>query len=283
MSIRWPAINTMVYETVGPSRVLNATAAQMLGFNAGNIIASGLAGLVVEAFGIGISYLSAAGFGLIAAGCIWFVRGEFRPKISQGSVSQAIREGLGYIRHHQALFSLIILAFLMSLLGWSNLSMLPVMARDVLGVDASGLGFLVMAGAAGSLLSTAVVASLGDYQNKTRLILASGLCTVLGIILFALSSVYLLSLFLIALMQGALMSFEVSITALVLFITTEQMQGRVQGIYTQVFGFTWVGGIILGAIAEFSSAPVAIMTGGVAIGLAMAMMWRLISRIELTD
>ena len=72
-----------------------------------------------------------------------------------------------------------------------------------------------------------------------------------------------------ALMQGALMSFEVSITSLVLLLTTERMQGRVQGIYTQVFGFTWIGGVILGAIAELSSAPLAIALGGLAIGLTL--------------
>ena len=150
ISIRWPAINTMVYQTVGPNRILNATAAQMLGFNAGNIIASGIAGLVVEAFGIGSGYLLAAACGLIATICVWFVPGDFRPKAGQSAVGQAIREGLSYIWHYHALFSLIILAFLMSLLGWSNLTMLPVMAPRCAGgrclrlrlLDRSGRGGL---------------------------------------------------------------------------------------------------------------------------------------------
>ncbi|MEM7346387.1 MAG: MFS transporter [Chloroflexota bacterium] len=282
MSVRWPAINTMIYETVGPERVLNASAAQMLGFNAGNIVASAIAGLIVATYGIGAGYLFAAICGLIASGCILFIRGNFQPKsASSDPVFEAIREGVGYIWNYQALRLLIALALLMSLLGWSNLSMLPVVARDILQVDASGLGFLTTAGAIGSFLSTAYIAGLGDYDHKIWLILRSGILTTIGILLFATSTSYPLSLLLIFFMQAALMSFEVSITAVVLLLTADNMQGRVQGIYTQVFGFTWVGGIVLGSIAEFSSVPVAIIAGGIAIGLAVALMWRTISRVEL--
>ncbi|MBV7336219.1 MFS transporter [Chloroflexi bacterium TSY] len=281
VSIRWPAINTMIFQTVGPHRVLNASAAQMLGFNAGNIVASGIAGMLVAAFGIGSGYLFAASCGFIATGCILMVQGNFRPTMEQKEqVLQAISRGFAYIRNNRALFPLIILAFLMSLLGWSNLSMLPVVARDVLHVDASGLGFLTADGALGSLISTAIIAGWGDFKDKTRLILLSGLCTTIAILLFSLSSSYLLSLFLMLLMQGALMAFEVTITAMVLLVTADQMQGRVQGIYTQVFGFTWVGGIVLGSIAEVMGAPLAIALGGAAIGMAILLMYGRIREVE---
>ncbi len=280
MAVRWPAINTMIYQAVGPERVLNATAAQMLGFNAGNIVASGVAGLIVDAYGIGIGYLFAASCGVVATVCIALIQGDFRPKRTSDKVGRAIREGLSYIRRQNGILPLIVLALLMSLLGWSNFSMLPVMARDILGAGASGFGFLVTAGAAGSLVSTTLVAGLGDYKNKSGLILFTGVLTTIGILLFAVSTFYPLSLLLIMFMQAALMGFEVSITAFVILLTSEEMQGRVQGIYTQVFGFTWVGGILLGSIAEFSSAPIAIAFGGVSIGLAIALMWRTVSRIE---
>lgn len=280
MSIRWPAINTMIMQVVGSGRVLNASAAQMLGFNAGNIVASAVAGLMVTAFGIGSGYLFAAVCGLIATGCVWFVEGQFNSRTDvQAPVLRAMREGIAYIWHSPSLAPLIFLAFLMSLLGWSNISMLPVMARDVLSVGASGLGFLTAAGALGSLVSTAFIAGLGDFQNKVRLILLSGAATTIGILLFALSSSYLVSLFWMFLMQGALMAFEVTITATVLLLTKEKMQGRVQGIYTQVFGFTWVGGVLLGSIAEFAGAPIAIAVGGVSIGGAMLLMRSRISQV----
>lgn len=274
ISVRWPAINTMIFEVVDKDRLLNASAAQMLGFNAGNVVASFGAGVIIARFGVETGYVFAAVCGLIAAGCVLFIEGEFRPKTKTEPVMQALREGISYIRQHRSLVMLITLGFLMSLLGWSNLTMMPVMARDVLNSDASGLGFLTGAGALGSLISTAIIASLGDFKNKARLVLISGSGTAVGILLFAFSTWFPLSLLLAALMQAALMAFEVSLSASVLLTTTDEMQGRVQGIYTQVFGFTWVGGVVLGSIAEVTSAPIAIAFGGLAIGLVVALVWR---------
>ena len=123
-----------------------------------------------------------------------------------------------------------------------------------------------------SFFAIALVAGLGDYEKKGRLIFAAGISTALFILLFSLSTSYLLSLILIVFMQGALMAFEVTITASVLLMTAPHMQGRVQGLYTQVFGFTWVGGVVLGTIAEFSSAPIAVAVGGFAIGVTVWLM-----------
>ena len=281
ISVRWPAINTMILQAVGTKRVLNASAAQMLGFNVGNVAASAVTGWLIVQFGMEYGYFFAAGMGLLAAACIINVRGDFAPKPSLGeSVIQSLQAGLRYIRSQTILAWLIILGFLMSLLGWSNLTMMPVMARDVLGVGADGLGYLTAAGAIGSLISTLFIASLGDFKNKGLLIKAAGVCTTLGIFMFALSPIYALSLVLVALMQGALMAFEVSLTAMVLLLTADKMQGRVQGIYTQVFGFTWVGGVVLGSIATFTSAPIAIAFGGVGIMVAIALLWGRLSLLE---
>lgn len=279
ISVRWPAINTMIINVVGRERMLNASAAQMLGFNLGNVLSSAIAGLIVAAYGVEDAYFFAAACGVIAAICVWFVRGEFRPQSVHEPVMHALQEGFSYIRQNRTLVWLILLGFLMSLLGWANLTMLPVMARDVLGQDASGLGFLTGAGALGSLISTALIAGLGDYKEKTRLVLWSGTATAISIVIFALSTWFPLSLILSGVMQAALMAFEVSLTASVLLITTDAMQGRVQGIYTQVFGFTWVGGVVLGSIAEFAGAPIAIALGGICIGIVITLVWRPLQRM----
>ncbi|MFK7805428.1 MAG: MFS transporter [Anaerolineae bacterium] len=282
ISVRWPAINTIIFQVVGPKRVLNASAAQMLGFNVGNVVASAVAGWIVVQFGMDIGYFFAAATGILASVCAFFISGEFQPKPAEGeSVMGSVREGLNYIRTFPSLMWLIGLGFLMSLLGWSNLTMMPVMARDVLGVGADGLGFLTAAGATGSLLSTMAIASLGNYGDKVRLVKFAGLGTAVGILLFAFTPIYSLSLVLVALMQGALMAFEVSLTASVILLTAEKMQGRVQGIYTQVFGFTWVGGVVLGSIATLTSVPIAIAVGGVLIGGVILLLWRPMGQIAI--
>lgn len=281
ISVRWPALNTMIVDVVEKDQLLNASAAQMLGFNVGNVAASFVAGIIVATFGVEYGYFFAATGGVLASACVLFVAGDFRPKTTQiDPILNSLREGLVYIRSNTALLWLITLGFLMSLLGWSNLTMFPVMARDVLGQQADGFGNLTGFGALGSLISTAAIASLGDYKNKMRLVLTAGAATATGIILFSLSRNYQLSLLLAAFMQGALMAFEVSLTATVLLITADNMQGRVQGIYTQVFGFTWVGGVVLGSIAEFVGAPIAIAIGGVVIGSVILLVRRPLQNVS---
>lgn len=282
-SVRWPAINTMLYETVGPSRVLNASAAQFLGFNLGNIIASAVAGLVIEAFGIGSGYLLAAALGLIGSSFVWFVRGQFRPKISRESFKESLRGGLDYIWSNRPLRHLLTLSFLLSLLAWSHISLMPVMARDVLGVDASGLGFLSMAGGIGAFVATSILAGLKGNHNKLHLVMYLAALTTVMLILFAITPWFTLSLLTKGILQGSLMSFEATLSAVILLLTSELMQGRVQGIYSLIFGFTWVGGIVLGGIATISSAPLAIVLGGIAIGLVTITLWRPIRGIQLAE
>ncbi len=118
VAFRWPALNTMIYEVVGSKRLLNASASQMLGFNLGNIVASALAGQLIEVFGIASGYFFAAGCGLFGTFLLFFVRGSFRPQISTESFRNALRSGLSYIWNYNALKQLMALSFIMALLGY---------------------------------------------------------------------------------------------------------------------------------------------------------------------
>ena len=60
MAVRWPAINTMITGVVDREQLLNASAAQMLGFNLGNVVASAVAGLVVARLGVAYGYFFSA-------------------------------------------------------------------------------------------------------------------------------------------------------------------------------------------------------------------------------
>lgn len=283
VAVRWPAINTMMYEAVGPKRLLNASATQMLGFNLGHIVAAAATGQLIEAFGTESAYFFATGCGLTGAFLLLFVRGSFKPQASPEKFGHALRSGLRYIWGHGSLRQLITLSFIMSLLGWSHISMMPVMARDVLGVGASGLGFLASTGALGALVATSVIAGLGDYKNKANLLMFNAATVGTMLILFALSTWYPLSLLLKAILQGGLMAFEATLLTLVQLVTSNDMRGRVQGIYSLVFGFTWLGALVMGGIATLSNAPLAIGSGGVAIVLVILFLWRPLSRVRFVD
>lgn len=281
ISFRWPAINTILYDTVGPDRVLNASATHLQGFNLGSMIAPAVAGILIETYGISSGYFFATIYGLIGSVCVYFIQGEFRPKEKTGeSLKKSLHSGLLYAWTNRPLRLILTLSFTMSLLGWSHISMMPIMARDVLGVNATGLGFLTTAGGIGAIITTSIVAGLGNHRDKIRLAMFSATATAILIVLFSLSKQYTLSLLLKAVLQGSLMSFEATISAIVLLLTSDRMQGRVQGIYALIFGFTWLGGVVLGGIATISSAPIAIGLGGIIIGLVTILYWKPIQSNE---
>ncbi len=158
--------------------------------------------------------------------------------------------------------------------------MLPVVARDVLGVGAAGLGYLTSAGAIGALVATTLIAGLGDYRNKTNLLMINAAITSITLILFAFSTWYGLSLLLTAILMGSLMAFETTLLTMVQLLTDTNMQGRVQGIYALVFGFTWLGGLVLGTVATISTVSIAIGAGGLAVGVMTLLLWQPLSRVS---
>jgi len=85
------------------------------------------------------------------------------------------------------------LVTVVSLFGWPYSVLLPVFARDVLHVGASGYGYLMAANGVGALVGALALASLGDSPHKRKLFYGGlfGFCIMLGV--FALSQVYWLS------------------------------------------------------------------------------------------
>jgi MFS family permease len=140
--------------------------------------------------------------------------------------------------------------------------MLPVMARDVLRVGASGLGLLSSLGGIGAVLSTLGIASLGDYRRKGSLLVATVASSGGFLLLFGLSHWYVVSLVLVFFVGAALAAYDVTIKAIFLLVASDQVRGRVQSLYTLTYGFMSLGGFAAGSVAAAVGAPVAISASG---------------------
>jgi len=158
----------------------------------------------------------------------------------------------------------------MEMFGFSYYVMLPVVARDVLGVDAAGLGLLSSMGGAGSTLSTLGIASLGDFKNKSNLLVSTVISTGLFLIFFGFSRWYVSSLVIAVLIGASLSGYDATIRTLFLLVPSDQVRGRVQSIYTLTYGFMSFGGFLVGSVATVASAPLAITaSGGIILGFIL--------------
>jgi MFS family permease len=157
---------------------------------------------------------------------------------------------------------LLTLSVIIETLGFSYSYMMPVIARDVLGVGPAGLGWLSSAGGLGAAGGTVIMAALGDVRRKASLLLWA--CLGAGVFLgaFALSQWYPLSLALAGLLGMILASYDILMQTLIQLLTVDEVRGRVFSLYSLTFGFNALGGFLAGAVAASIGAPLAIGASG---------------------
>ena len=281
MAAQQPAVNSIAYQLVGSSRLLNAMAARLLAMNISRIIGSVIAGYLIYRFGIGSSYIFAACCSIIGLGFLYFVKVESRIlSAANESFWFSTKQGIKYIFTRKNIRELLLLSLIMEAFGFAHLIILPVVAKDVLFVDAMGLGILSAASGVGATVSTLLVAFLGDFKYKSLLLVITAIFSGVGLVLFAFSSWFILSTILVAWVGGSLMAYDVTMGTMIQLSSKEEMRGRVLGVYGLTFGFTPVGGFFMGWLASLFSAPIAIATGGVIIMAYMVRVTRYLVKLQ---
>ena len=280
MATQLPASNSLAYQLVGPKRLLNAMAARLVALNMSRVIGSLIAGALISRYGVGSSYIFAGAGSVIGMGFLWYIKGSFQATSKREPFWQATKQGLKYICGNKNIRRLLLLSLLMETFGFSHFVMMPVMARDVLHVGPIGLGYLSAASGIGSIISTIMVASLGDFKSKGALLTGTAICAGVSLVLFAFSPSFAVSMVMVALAGGSLMAYDVTMGTMLQLLSYDEMRGRVLGIYGLTFGFTSIGGFFAGSVAAALSASIAVATGGIIIIVYVASIARSIVRIS---
>jgi len=126
----------------------------------------------------------------------------------------------------------------------------------------------------GSLVGSLVMASLGNYRSKGRLLVLTAGLFGLFLVLFAYSPWFGLSLALLAVAGALSMAYGTSVDTLLQTLAPDAMRGRVMGLQALTVGMSPLGGLWAGAIASVSilGAPFAVGLGGaIAAGGALLM------------
>ena len=279
-----PAFNGLIYDTVGPRRLMNAIAYTLGGFHISWTVGSVLAGNVINSSGIGAAYALAGAVYSASVLPLLFMKVARSVQQRQESIWRNLGQGLAYVAGNNSLRALLILSVFTEAFGFSYIIMLPVIAKTVLNVGPTGLGYLSAAGGAGALIGIAVLASFSDFSNKWRLLTIGTLGAGVSIVLFASSSWYAISLVLVAAIGLSLVVYDATINTLLQLTSDENMRGRVLGLYGMTWGFTPAGGFIVGAVASAAGAPIAVGIGGVVIvTYAAAVIARMGARVKSPD
>ena len=256
-----PSFNGLIYDTVGRNKLMNAIAYVLAAFHITWATGSVLTGHLINSSGIWAAYALASIAFLISMIFLRLMRTS-NPQQNLGeSVFLSLIEGFKYVAKSTPLRALLILSVLTEAFGFSYLIMLPVIAKTVLHLGPTGLGYLTAAGGVGSLIGTAVVATISESRDKWKLLTIGTLSAGASILLFAASPWYELSLVLVGFIGFSLVTYDAAINTLLQTISSEDMRGRVLGLYGMTWGFTPAGGFAAGSVANITGAPIAVGLG----------------------
>lgn len=267
-----PARQSMFIELVGKEHVLDAIAINSSGFNFARIAGPSLAALVIAHLGIawcfGINALSY----LAVLASLALIRLPRQDRAPSGRPMHALGEALTYVRRHRLTWVLIRVVAVYSLLGIPVLTLLPVLARDVLGLGAGGYGVLMTCVGVGAMLGALSIAAAGSRLNRHRTLAVSSLAFPALLILVSLSRIEVLSGILLSLIGACMVVNSAVINALLQSASPDALRGRVVSVYVAVYiGSSPIGSFISGAVARYWGAAWAI--GGMAAVMGIFAVW----------
>ena len=181
-------------------------------------------------------------------------------------MAESLRDGLRYIRRQKLILTLLIGTSFVSIFGRSYIILLPVFAKDVLHVGASGLGFISAAPGLGTIIGALILAALGQVKVKRRPLVTILCCSGVFLFIFAASD-RLEVVFPMLVAVGAFSTvFDTLLHTLIQLTVTDSYRGRVMGVYgLSAAGMREFGGMQAGLVAEWAGAPFAIEAGAVAV------------------
>ncbi len=253
-----PARQAFIVDIVGREGAMGGISLNAVGMRGIGIIGGAAAGIIIDLYGMEWPFFVLAVANVLAIGMIACIRGiEGRPVTEKGTLWRDLVEGLQIVLKNRVVLALMVMAATCEMFGFSYSVLLPVFARDILGVGAVGLGMFSAARSVGGLVAGLTLASLGDYKYKGRIMLGLFFSFGVSLILFANSSLYPLSLFFIGIVGITAAGHDAMQHILLQLNVTEEQRGRAMGIWQLSIGFGVLGSVTLGVIAEALGAPLA--------------------------
>jgi MFS family permease len=245
MAFDGPSRQSVVVELAGKVHLLNAIALNSAAFNSARIIGPAVAGILIAVIGMsGCFYINGLSF-LAVIIALLLIRAKTEAKqYPHGHIMKDLFEGLKFIKNNPTVLSLITLVGIMSLFGISYLILMPVFAKDVLGVGAKEFGILMSATGAGALAGALMLARLGDFKQKGKLLFFSNSLFCAALLLLSLSKSYFFSLVILVFVGWSSILSMSLINTLLQIIAPDNFRGRVMS----AFMFTFAGVMPFGSL-----------------------------------
>ena len=279
----------LIGDTVPPQELAGAVGLSRITSDSARI-AGALSGAgLFAALGIGASYAVIAT--LYAAGVVLISQAENSRTVravdddeargvavDRASALRELRDGFIYVWNTPRLAAVIGLALLVNFTAFpiSN-GLLPFVAREIYGIDQTGLGYLLASAASGAVVGSILMYRAPIGERLARMMIIAGVIWHALLVCFAQVTGFAIGipiLFLVGFAQSLTM---VSLTVILVRDAGQRFRGRVMGVRQLVIYSLPIGLLIAGALIEtigFTATATVYASIGIAFTIVIAVRWR---------
>jgi MFS family permease len=257
-----PSRAGMVSDTVPAKNLTNAIGLNAVVFNMARSTGPALAGVLISLSGTGASYGVQAVFFLLAT--VWTVQmssgrdgssATGGPRVHEESFAQSIIEGWKFSWRQEEVRAGLLVVVFASLFMIPFSTLLPVFARDLLHVGATGQGLLLTSMGVGALCSSLLIAAVGDRMPRGIFMLGGVTLYGVLVVIFSASPWFTLSMVLMAVIGLCHVSSHALVQTVIQSYSLPEFRGRTMAIFHMTHVVLLLGGVLVGVMSALFGAP----------------------------
>jgi len=221
----------LIADTVPTGDLHNAMGFSRATMDSARIFGALLGAGLFSTLGIGAAYGAVVGLYLVSVLLAWRITPIPRQASENTRPWTDLKLGFSYIRRNETIVAIMALAFLANFTGFPMIrGLLPALARDVYGMDETGLAQLIALLALGALLASLATATILRVTKPARMMVIWLVVWHLFILLLGLFSIPMAASVVITVIGLAQSFAMIPMSVLLLKITDEVYRGRVSGV-----------------------------------------------------
>ena len=288
-SLDMPSRRSLIMDIMGPQGLTNGVALDSVGMHISKMIGPALAGALIAFTGVQGSYILLSV--VMAVGCLLFLKVSqpdrpnqiAKSKISSGTATDLagsserklmrevfsnLAEGFKYAFSSQTIVAVIVITVFMNLLLFPYMQMVTVVSKNILFVGPLLMGILMASDGLGALVGSTLIASRNKMVYHGRIFLYGSILSLIALMVFSMSSWYLVSLPLLLILGIGTSGFGTMQSAIVLLVSRPELRGRALGVVTLAIGAGPIGSLVVGAVSEWIGPANALLFNSI-IGLVL--------------
>lgn len=259
-SMDHPVRRTLMGEIAGPHAVARAMGLDSSTMNATRALGPAVGGTLLAAIGMEGAYFLGA---LLFAAAAWQILSIERPVRplggSGGNIVADIREGLRFIRGSRVVTATLFVTIAMNFWGLVYMGLVPVIARQELGLGPLATGLLMAMEGTGALFAALLIAWRVQSAWYTRIYFCGSCVCIAAALAFSLAETAAISYAILLVAGLGFACFGAMQSTIVLSSTPPALRPRVMGVLAVCIGGGNPLGILhVGLLADWFGAPAAV-------------------------